>query len=160
MRLVIGIDPGITGAVGWMTAAEAHVDDMPTMAAGEARGSIRRQVNPAALASMLRNIMVPEGRDETMVVLERADGYIDNKAACFSMGNSYGCCRGVVAALGLSLVVTRAQDWKRHYHLSRDKDQARRRAIELYPTLELGLKKHHNRAEAILIARYGWEELR
>jgi len=160
MRLVIGIDPGITGAVAWVTSDAAAVLDMPAMAAGEARGSIRAQVNPAALATYLRDVTREAGRDETCVVLERADGYIDNKAACFSMGNSFGCCRAVVASLGIALFVVRPQDWKRHFLLSRDKDQARRRAVELYPTLELGLKKHHNRGEALLIARYGWETLR
>jgi len=48
-------------------------------------------------------------------------------------------------------------DWKRIMLLGRDKDDCRARAIELFPTLlsQLQMKKHHNRAEAILLAEYG-----
>ena len=157
---VIGIDPGLYGAVA-LLGPPAHplVLDMPTMKAGTERYAVQTQVNPAALADMLRRLT--DGiRDETIVVMERVDGYIDNKAACFSMGNSFGCVRGVVATLGLPLHIVRAQDWKKHYSLKRDKELSRRRAIELYPMAPLDKIKHHNRAEAILIARYGWEELR
>lgn len=158
--LVIGIDAGLTGALAVIDNGDyAGVEDLPTMAAGERLGSIRTQINAAGLAELLRS-RVDDRRDEVMVVLEGLAGYVNHKAAIFSMGNSFGCVRGVVATLGLPLVIVRPQDWKRHYGLKRDKEQARRKAIELYPSAPLGLKKHHNRAEAILIARYAWEALR
>lgn len=52
------------------------------------------------------------------------------------------------------------QVWKRHFNLlKKDKDHSRLLAIELFPELEnkLSRKKDHNRAEALLIARYGEE---
>lgn len=157
--LVIGIDPGLTGAIAWILPAETHVDDMPTMPAG-VLGTVKNQVNPAALAKMLRDITHGHDRNDVMVVTEKIDGYIDNKAAIFSMGNSFGCVRGVVAALGLPLEIVRPQDWKKHYGLKKEKELARQRAIELYPDQPLTRVADHNRAEALLLARYGWEKLR
>jgi hypothetical protein len=39
--------------------------------------------------------------------------------------------------------------------LTTNKDQSRAQAQRLYPIAELHLHRHHNRAEAILLARYG-----
>lgn len=156
---VIGIDAGLTGAVAYINPSGSGVADIPTMAAGDKLGSIRTQINPAELASLLRNLTLAQ-RDETLVVVEGLTGYVDHKAAIFSMGNSFGCVRGVVATLGLSLEIVRPQDWKKHFKLPREKEHARRKAIELYPGAPLGRVKDHNRAEALLIARYGWDVLR
>lgn len=158
--IVIGIDAGLTGAVAHILPNEAHVDDLPTMAAGAALGSIKSQINPAALANMLRAYTASYDRNDCLVVTEGLSGYIDHKAAIFSMGNSFGCIRGVVATLGLPLQTVRPQDWKKHFGLARDKEHARRKAIELYPEAPLSRKKDHNRAESLLLARYGWEVLR
>jgi crossover junction endodeoxyribonuclease RuvC len=158
--LVIGIDAGLTGAVAHLQPSAAHVEDLPTMAAGDKLGSIKTQVNPAALALQLRQITAGHDRGDVLVVTEGLTGYVDHKAAIFSMGNSFGCIRGVVATLGLPLEIVRPQDWKKHFGLPRDKEHARRKAIELYPEAPLSRVKDHNRAEALLIARYGWDALR
>ena len=69
--LIIGIDPGITGAI----AALDHngllsIDDIPTMASGKGAGKRKRQVNAAGLAALLRDRV--NGRaDEVLAVLER-----------------------------------------------------------------------------------------
>ena len=47
------------------------------------------------------------------------------------------------------------REWKRHFNLGPDKEQARALAIRLYPKLRgLHLKKHQGRAEALLLGRY------
>ena len=52
--------------------------------------------------------------------------------------------------------------WKKAMGLSAKtkdaKDMARTMAQRMYPSADLHLKKHHNRAESILIARYGQNE--
>lgn len=158
-RLVIGIDPGLTGAVSMIREGHSEVHDMPAMAAGQSYGSVKTQINPAALADLMKELTSGE-RDDAIAVVEKVDGYIDHKAAIFSMGNSFGCIRGVLGALRIPVHIVRPVDWKKHFGLPRDKEYARTKAIELYPSLELSKKKHHNRAEALLIARYGWEVLR
>jgi len=46
--------------------------------------------------------------------------------------------------------------WKRSLGLSGDKEQARLRAMQLFFGADLRLRKHHSRAEALLLAWYGW----
>ena len=63
-------------------------------------------------------------------------------------------------ACGFPLHVVRPQDWKRYFSLPKEKEHARALAISYYPQAPLARVKDHNRAEALLIARYGWERLR
>ena len=51
----------------------------------------------------------------------------------------------------------RSQRWKKYFGLVKtDKEASRQKALELFPAAArfLSLKKHHGRAEAILIAHY------
>ena len=156
--LIIGIDPGITGAI----AALDHngllsIDDIPTMACGKGAGKRKHQVNAAGLAALLRDRV--NGRaDEVLAVLERvANMPGQGVVGVFSLGDTFGCIRGVVAARGLPLELVTPQTWKKRFGLNSDKEQARAKAIELYPNAPLDRKKDHGRAESILIARYGLE---
>jgi hypothetical protein len=45
--------------------------------------------------------------------------------------------------------------WKAHYGLKSDKAASLTTARALYPSAPLNLAKHHNRAEAVLLAHYG-----
>jgi crossover junction endodeoxyribonuclease RuvC len=78
-------------------------------------------------------------------------------AGVFSLGDTVGCIRGVVATKGYPLELITPQSWKKRFGLSADKEQAQAKAIELYPQPPLSRVKDHGRAEAILIARHGWE---
>jgi Holliday junction resolvasome RuvABC endonuclease subunit len=42
--------------------------------------------------------------------------------------------------------------WKKLMGLSKDKEQVRAKAQQMFPTAELDRKKDHNRAEALLLA--------
>ena len=61
----------------------------------------------------------------------------------------------MVGARGLPLELVTPQAWKKRFGLNSDKEQARSKAIELYPNASLDRKKDHGRTEAILIARFG-----
>ncbi|MGH2928174.1 MAG: hypothetical protein ACRDL8_08225 [Solirubrobacteraceae bacterium] len=54
----------------------------------------------------------------------------------------------------LPLELVTAATWKRALGLGPDKHAALHKARLLFPTAELGLAKHHNRAEALLIAHW------
>jgi len=156
--LIIGIDPGITGAI----AALDHtgllsVDDIPTMACGKGGRRRKHQVNAAGLSALLMERV--DGRsNEVLVVLERVNSMPgQGVAGVFSLGDTFGSIRGVVAALGLPLELVTPQTWKKHFRLPSDKELARAKAIELYPGAPLGRVKDHGRAEAILIARHRLE---
>ena len=78
--------------------------------------------------------------------------------ASFKLGVSYGVCLGVVESLSHPLIKLRPQAWKGLNGLLRQpKEASRQLAIELWPDKaeHLHLVKHHNRAEAALIARAG-----
>lgn len=159
--LVVGIDPGLSGALSLIgQSGLIAVADMPLMAKGTGAGRVKNEVNAAALNQLLRG-WIDGQADEVMCVLERVSSMPQQGVAgVFSLGDTVGCIRGVIAAHGYELQYVTPQRWKKYYGLSADKELARARAIQLYPGAELHLHKHHGRAEAILVAKWGWEVLR
>jgi crossover junction endodeoxyribonuclease RuvC len=148
-RCILGIDPGISGAVAFYFPAmpdKIAVDDMPT-AAGD--------VDPATLAQRISQ-MRPD-----LAIIERVHSMPrQGVSSTFRFGSSFGCAIGVVAALGVPTHFVSPGRWKRHYAIGSDKEQARALALRLWPaSIHFGRKRDHNRAEAALLARYGAEVL-
>jgi crossover junction endodeoxyribonuclease RuvC len=73
----------------------------------------------------------------------------------FTCGLGLGVWLGVLAALKLPYTRVRSSVWKRALGLGKDKEQARLKAMQLFPTASLRHKKDHGRAEALLLAWYG-----
>lgn len=153
--IAIGIDPGLTGAVGFLLdGAYLAVEDMPVVVKGV--GSVKNEVSPAGLKQLLRR-HVPNDVS-CSVVMERVNSMPGMAASSvFSLGDSFGCARAVVASGGVELTYVAPQTWKKYFKLEKDKELSRALAIKLFPTAELHLKKHHDRAEALLMARWLWE---
>lgn len=154
LSYVIGIDPGLSGALALLNEdSKALVDllDMPVMA-GTGK---RQQVNGAALTKLFK--------------LWNAEGYVkcaylekvsampgQGVSSMFSFGMSYGILQGVLCSLGIPIVMVSPQFWKKRAGLlKQEKDRARTLAQQLYPLAELDRKKDLGRADAILIARFG-----
>ncbi len=149
----IGIDPGLDGAIGVLKNGNYHaVFDMPVISKGT--GSVKREVDPAGLASILN-----EFSDDTLsVVLERVNAMPkQGSSSTFSLGDSFGCARAVVAALQIGLSYVAPVTWKKHFKLPSDKEVSRALAVKMYPAAPLNLKKHADRAEALLLARWLYE---
>ncbi len=75
----------------------------------------------------------------------------------FTFGAAYGVCIGVVAGAGIPYVLVAPPKWKAHFRLQgKPKEAARELALRLYPEAgpKLNLKRHHGRADALLLARY------
>ena len=72
----------------------------------------------------------------------------------FSLGDSFGCARAVVAACRFELVYVTPAQWKKHFSLGSDKELARALAVRAFPQAPLTLKRHADRAEALLMARW------
>ena len=68
----------------------------------------------------------------------------------------YGVWLGIVAALSVPVEFVTPQCWKKYYNLGPDKEASRAAALQLFPSQanELKLKKHHGRAEALLLAEF------
>ena len=146
---ILGIDPGLSGALGFYFPAVQRValEDIPT-ADGE--------VSSPALAVRVKAFK------PSMVVLERVHSMPkQGVASTFKFGMSFGEVRGVIGALGIPLYLVTPQKWKKHYRLSSDKEESRAMAIRLFPNNadRLQRKKDEGRAEAALLAKYGAESL-
>ncbi len=153
--LIFGIDPGLTGAVGVLRdGAFLAVEDMPTVVKGI--GSVKYEISPSGLKQSLRKHA--SVGDSVTAVLERVNSMPGMSASTvFSLGDSFGCARSVIATAGVELTYVTPQTWKKYFKLEKDKELSRALAIRLFPSAELHLKKHHDRAEALLMARWLWE---
>jgi crossover junction endodeoxyribonuclease RuvC len=83
-------------------------------------------------------------------------------SSSFRFGQAFGAIEGVLGALGVSLSYVTPATWKRALGLSSDKDEARLRAIQLYPAAAENLqrRKDIDRAEALLIATWARDNIR
>lgn len=154
MTQIIGLDPGISGAVATISATGDFIDvfDMPTVMANKTGN--RQMVNAYELAKLIRT-RLQEASGDIVAITEGVNAMPEQGvASVFAFGKSYGILLGVLAALGISLHVVSPAKWKGFYALSRDKDASRELAQRMWPAAPLALKKHHGRAEALLLCRY------
>lgn len=154
MTTIIGLDPGVSGAVGVLTEGGHFVQvfDMPTVLAN--KSSNRHMVSPIELANLIRAQLV-NAPANVVAITENVNAMPEQGvASVFAFGKSYGILLGVVAALGISLHTVSPAKWKGFYSLGREKDQSRELAQRMWPAAPLGLKKHHGRAEALMLAQY------
>jgi Holliday junction resolvasome RuvABC endonuclease subunit len=77
-------------------------------------------------------------------------------ASAFKYGRAAGTIEAIIACLGIPMVLVEPSKWKRTFHLNSDKEAARQLAIGLFPHAHdrLSLKRHHQRAEAMLVALF------
>jgi crossover junction endodeoxyribonuclease RuvC len=75
----------------------------------------------------------------------------------WTTGYGYGIWIGLLAALQMPYTTIRPIIWKKALGLGKDKEQARLRAMQLFPGADLRRKKDHGKAEALLLARWGWQ---
>jgi len=154
--VVIGIDPGLSGAIAFLPRDwPAWVDDMPVMAHSK-KGFVKNAVDCRALARMLEPYAIA---GTGSVFMERVNAFPgQGVGSMFSLGMSFWGAFGVCAALAMPITLVEAKDWKGHFRLNADKELARALAIRYWPDIKLSAKKHHGRAEALLIAKYGKEK--
>lgn len=150
MSWIIGIDPGATGAlvilendipIEWST--------MPTYKVGSAT-----RVNAAKVAHFMdRGIEIDHVYIEQVHAMPK-----QGVVSMFNFGHNCGTIMGVIAALGYAHTMVTPQSWKKAAGLmGTDKDAARSRAIQLWPTwTDLAAKiRGQALADAALIARFG-----
>jgi len=154
----IGIDPGLGGAVAVLDHAGALValSDTPTLSLRTSRGTKQEYDVPGLVA-----LLAPYAGPQAHVILEESQAMPgQGTRSMLTVGVGFGLWLGVLAALTLPYTRVRPQVWKRALGLGKDKEQARLRAMQLFPSADLRLKKHHGRAESLLLAWYGWQHQR
>ena len=152
--IIIGVDPGINGAISILENKKIiEVYDTPTMIEGKKN---KRQINGAQVANIIKERINDE--KEVVVVVEHVNAMPgQGVTSMFNFGQSFGVIKGICAALNLPIYFVRPTKWKKHFNLIKtNKDASRTKVIEAYPEIssKLHRKKDSNRADAILIALY------
>lgn len=155
MSTIIGIDPGISGAIAVIDASPSgvwitDVTTMPTIKVGSAS-----RVNAPALAEWLQ-----EHDYADMCWIEKVGAMPgQGVSSMFSFGHAAGMVEGIASALRIPVTLVTPQAWKKSAGLiGKDKDAARSRAVQLFPR-NAGMFEQKGRgqaiADALLIAWHG-----
>ena len=163
--VIIGIDVGINGAAAALCPADdegpefiTDAIDLPTMPDGT-----KNQIDEVALARWLRLV----GATHAVIENVRAMPSIPGKdavrrsmgsASAFRFGVAAGQIRTTCRMAGLEVSFVEPSVWKRHFGLQGpNKELSRQLALELWPMSGylLRRKKDHQRAESMLLAKYG-----
>ena len=154
--LIIGIDPGISGAICFFENGEVRdVIDMPTMAEGKKN---KRQINGRQIFNEISSRINSYNLKNINVVVEQVSAMPgQGVTSMFNFGQSFGIIKGICSAMQLPIFFVRPAKWKKHFDLiNSQKDASRTKAIEIFPENSsiLSKKKDANKAEAILIASF------
>ena len=145
--IVAGIDTGLTGAIAFYAPSlrRVSVHDMPV---------VDGEVGVPHLAELVRK------HGPTIGIIEGVHA-MRGQGDCLR-SNLGRDLRGVFEALGIPLHSITPQKWKGAFGLIRkEKDASRTLAIKMFPQIasDLQLNKHHGRGNALLLARWGADEL-
>jgi crossover junction endodeoxyribonuclease RuvC len=159
-KIIVGIDPGLDGAVCiYRSDKSILIEDTPTMQVKKAGGKLKSEYLTTAMADLLVSLPPPE----THVFIESVHSMPkQGVASTFTFGKGYGIWIGIVAAYGFPVTFVTPQAWKKFLMQGiHDKDAARLRAMQLYPSMMpvLKRKKDIGRADALLIMHYGATQL-
>ncbi len=160
---LMAADPGLSGGLCFVQGGKVvELLDMPTLPDGS-----NRQVDVMAVCRRIdkwkpKHCIIENV--QPMPSIPGADGLRRGMGAAssFRFGFAVGQIRAVAVCYGMEVRLVHPQSWKRWAGLKGpDKEQSRQKALVLMPSAApwLGLKKHHNKAEALLLALYGLDSI-
>ena len=160
--LIIGIDPGISGAICFLkNGTIIDAIEMPSMAEGKKN---KKQVNGSQIFNEISVRIKDFNKEDIKVVIEQVSAMSgQGVTSMFNFGQSFGILKGICSAMHLSMHFVRPAKWKKYFNLINcEKDASRTKAIEIFPyfSTNLSKKKDANKADAILIASYFYETYR
>ena len=159
MTVIIGIDPGLSGAVACLAEDFFEVSDMPTFDLVRNR----KKKRDLDLATLVLTLSAMKGEEPVHAFVEQVHSMPkQGVSSSFAFGKCYGAILGVLAALGIPQTPVHSRVWKKAVGVPAAKDGARARASQLMPTQAYNWTrvKDDGRAEAALLALYGWRESR
>ena len=154
--LIIGIDPGISGAICFFEDGQVkEIIDMPVMADGKKN---KRQINGPQTYNEISKRINKLPKKDIIVVIEQVSAMPgQGVTSMFNFGQSFGVLKGICSAMQLSMHFVRPAKWKKYFGLIKtEKDASRTKVIEIFPYIssQLSRKKDSNKADAILIASF------
>lgn len=146
--MIIGIDPGLSGGIAYISPTGGH-DARPMPLAGN-------EIDGHEIAAQIKAVM-PD-----VVILEKVHAMPkQGVSSTFKFGMGYGIVIGVCEALGIPYRLVTPKAWKKTVlaGTKKDKDAAISFVRRAYPSIDLtpGRKRvpHDGMADAICIAEYG-----
>jgi len=146
----MGVDIGMGGAISFYDGDELLIYDMPTYKADN--------VNTL---DVLRISDIVRFNEPTLAYVEKAMLIpINGKISHQKLGIAEGAFKGILCALKIPYTITPPRTWKAAMKCPANKNLSRMRASELFPNEahQWRLKEHDGRAEAAMIALYGFRE--
>jgi crossover junction endodeoxyribonuclease RuvC len=120
-RVVMGVDPGVTGGLAFVSASRIEAFDIPVVAG---------EVDVDELVRVIQRFT------PTLAVVEKA-GAMPKQwvASTFKYGVAYGALRAALVACNVPTHLVAASKWKRFYGLDSDKEKARAMAVRMWPRM-------------------------
>lgn len=143
----IGIDPGLrTGAIGSVDHNGQCIYAYDITSDGD-------RIDAKALKELIYRLTVPG--DAYAICIEHV-GVRPGQGIASSgkFMRAFGAIEAVSQLCCDRVEMVLPQAWKKAMGLKADKEESLRMARELFPNALLNLKKHHGKAEALLIAEY------
>ncbi len=155
---ICGIDPGFTGGIAAINTVNGYaiVITMPvirtTKKDKKGRKSIKQELDGVGVRQALVTM------NPSHVFIEKAQTMPDQGVA--SSGrymDGYGVIKGICIGLAIPYTLVHPRTWKKliMFDMGKEKGESIVRAKQLFPMVDLPLKKDHGRADALLIAEYG-----
>jgi len=144
----VGIDPGKQGAVALLVNDEYFVEDWPG--------------DPAPVVDLLKS-----WRSQYNILLcglERVSAMPgQGVVSMFSFGQNLGMWQGILAALKIPYLMPTPQKWQKGLIDGKAAKDPKMKSLitarRLFPKADLSLKKHHGRADALLIAYWAINQM-
>lgn len=159
-QVIIGCDPGASGALAVLIDGElTDVDDMPFMML-KVNKTKRKRVDLDGVFLLMKQyqaLYIRPGDEVRFIIEDVGPTPRDSAQSAFHFGRAATIPEVCAAGMGWARSRVTPATWKRQLKLRKEKDEARKRAMELFPdfTHRFRLAKHDGRAEAALIALWG-----
>jgi len=152
MKTILGVDPGITGALSFYDGTELVIYDMPVFARNKTK-----RVDCHSLCHILDG-MVENGTPPDHAYIEQVNAFGMGATSAYGFGWNCGVIEAILACHNIPFTYVTPQKWKKAMQCPKDKDAARMRASQLLPNEahQWPLKKHDGRAESALLSLYGF----
>lgn len=154
MNMIVGIDPGYSGAIAFYDPSGIDIHDMPV--APNPKGKTELDMHSLA------RVLIPRTAGRSIAVVEKVNAMPgQGVSSTFRFGEGFGAIQMALIGHGYELHFVTPASWKKHFGLSRDKGVSRGLASRRFPDSSklFSRVKDDGRAEAALIALYGAEKL-
>lgn len=150
--MIIGIDPGFTGAIAYLHPNRLWIYDLPVKIIMN-----KKQID-ARLFSDLLKINTPI---EYAVIEDVNSMPNQGVSSTFRFGYNAGILYGILIARNIKVLKVKPNVWKPALGLDRDKKKSLELAKKIFPKYKdyFKLMKHNGRAEAALIAHFAQKSL-